>query len=136
MANRSARVLYLDASAIVKLVVRESETDALMGYVSETELITSEIATIEVPRAAHLKTGAEMVMGHAEELLLRFYIVALDDALLKSAARTRPPELRTLDAIHLASAIRIRDHIDAVVAYDHRLERAAKHSGLRVAAPQ
>jgi len=133
--HASPSALYLDASAIVKLVVREDETDELARYVDGTELLTSELSAVEVPRATHLKTGAAETITHAEALMRRFYLVALDDDVKRAAARVQPPGLRTLDAIHLVSATRVRDRIAALVAYDRRLTEAARDAGLLVEAP-
>lgn len=119
----------------MKLVVAEGETRALVEYLADAELAVSEVALVEVPRAAHLKTGAPETIRHAEELLRRFFVIALDDDMCAEAARARPAELRSLDAIHLASALRIRDQIEAAVVYDRRLGQAARQAGLRVTAP-
>ena len=119
----------------MKLVVREGETDALLRYVGDAEIAASEIASVEVPRAAYLKTGAPETIAHAETLLARLFLVALDTELYREAARTSPPDLRSLDAVHLASALRVRDQIEAMVGYDRRLARAARDAGLRVASP-
>lgn len=135
MATSPPRAFYLDSSAILKLVVREAETSLLQSLLSESILIVSEIASVEVPRAAHLKCGAASVVPHAEAILQQFYRVALDRALLASAARLLPPNLRTLDAIHLSAALRVRDQIQAIVVYDTRLAAAARQAGLPVAAP-
>lgn len=135
MATERRRVLYLDASAIVKLVVRERETEALLDHLAGAEVIASEVASIEVPRAALLKTGARETIGHAEALVRRFFLVPLDEELSSRAARVQPPELRSLDAVHLASALRVRDQIEAVVVYDRRLAEAARAVGLPVTAP-
>lgn len=135
MATAEPRVLYLDSSAVVKLVVRESETDALREYLDGAQLVTSEIALTEVPRASHLRTGAVRVFDQAETVLRRFDLVALDDELHHAAARCEPRELRTLDAIHLVSALRLRDRLHAIVAYDRRLTQAAREAGLTVEGP-
>lgn len=135
MAIAEPRVVYLDASAIVKLVVRESETEALRAYLDGLQLITSEISLTEVLRAAQLRTGAIEVIEQAENVLRRFDVVALDEELHRAAARAVPRELRTLDAIHLVSALRLRDRLGAVVVYDRRLTQAARDAGLAVEAP-
>lgn len=129
------RVLYLDSSAVVKLVVRESESDALRTYIDGAQLVTSEIALTEVPRAAHLRTGATEVFDQAEAVLRRFDLIELDEELHRGAARRPPRELRTLDAIHLVSALRVGGPLQAVVAYDRRLADAARSAGLVVDAP-
>ncbi|MHB8507866.1 MAG: type II toxin-antitoxin system VapC family toxin [Candidatus Dormibacteria bacterium] len=129
------RVLYLDASAIVKLVVREEASDVLRGYLGSAELVTSAVASVEVPRAAFLKTGNARVVRHAERILGRFALVVLDEDLQRKAARAQPPGLRTLDAIHLVSALELRDRVESAVIYDHRLAEAARAAGLSVHAP-
>jgi predicted nucleic acid-binding protein len=93
------------------------------------------VVAVEVPRAAHLKTGKRRTIAHAETLLQHLFLVALDEELYRAAARARPPELRSFDAVHLASALRVREQIDTFVAYDRRLGQAARRAGLRVAAP-
>lgn len=134
-AEPPPRVLYVDASAIVKLVVRESESDALRIYLNGAQLVTSEIALTEVPRAAHLRTGVAAVVDQAETVLRRFDLIALDEELHREAARRPPRELRTLDGIHLVSALRLGERLRAVVAYDRRLTQAARDAGLTVDAP-
>ncbi len=135
MANDAGRALYLDASAIVKLVVRERETDALTRHLGDAATIASEIVSLEVPRAAYLKTGAEETIGRAEALLRFFHLLELDEELQREAARVRPIELRSLDAVQLVSALRVREQIDAVVVYDRRLADASRTAGLAVETP-
>lgn len=135
MASAEPRVVYVDASAIVKLVVSEPETEALRAYLDGLQLVTSEISMTEVPRAAHLRTGAVEVIEQAENVLRRFDVVTLDEELHRAAARAVPRELRTLDAVHLVSALRLRGRLRAVVAYDRRLTQAARDAGLAVEAP-
>ena len=98
-------------------------------------MIASEVAAVEVPRAAHLKTGKRGTIAHAETLLRHFLLVALDEELYRAAARARPLELRSFNALHLACALRVREQTDAVVVYDRRLGQAARRAGLRVVAP-
>jgi predicted nucleic acid-binding protein len=129
------RVLYVDSSAIVKLVVRESESDALRDFLHSAQLVTSEVALTEVPRAAHLRTGAVAALDHAETVLRRFDLVELDEELHRAAARRAPRDLSTLDAIHLVSALRLGASLDAVVAYDRRFIEAARDARLRVDVP-
>lgn len=130
-----ARLLYLDASALVKLVVPERETDALSQHLVLTSLLTSEVASVEVPRAAFLRSRSDAVLEAAERLLRRIHLLPLDDGLYREAARLRPAELRSLDALHLASALRVHNRINAMVVYDRRLASAAEAAGLRVEAP-
>lgn len=135
MATARPRVLYLDSSAIVKLVVREAESDALQVHVDGWQLITSEVALTEVPRAAYSKTRDVHVIERAETMLRRFDLVRLDDELHHDAARSRPADLRTLEAIHLVSALRLGGRVDEMVVYERRLSAAARAAGLSVSAP-
>jgi predicted nucleic acid-binding protein len=138
-------VLYLDSSAIVKLVLQEPETPALRGWLGEQPFgVTSALAQVEVRRTVRI--FAETVLagrreGTAEELRSRtdsvisgIVVIALDDAVLSRAASLDPTRMRTLDAIHLASALSLED-LDVFVTYDHELAQAAREAGLAVAAP-
>src|SRR5207249_12237779 len=128
--------VYLGSSAIVKLVVREKETEALRTYLGSAELISSVAATVEVPRASHLKTGDPTTIGRAEQVLGRFFLVGLDAGMRSMAARAHPPGLRTLDAIHLVAALQVGGRIEAAVIYDQRLAEAARNSNLVVRSPR
>lgn len=127
--------MYLDSSAIVKLVVAERETAALQAYLRGSELVSSEIAEVEVPRAAFLRTGRSESVARAADVLARLSLVTLDEDLRRSAAGATPAELRSLDAIHLASCQRLAGQLDAVVCYDRRLSAALAAASLRVEAP-
>ena len=135
MASSVPSAVYLDSSAIVKLVVHEPESDALVAYLANARRLTSVLAAVEVPRAALLETGAAETIPHTEALLRYFDLVELDEELRGTAARTAPRQLRTLDAIHLASGLSLRDEIDAFVVYDRRLAAAAEAAGLPVESP-
>jgi len=115
--------------------VRERETDQLTQFIGGADVVSSEIAEIEVPRAAYLRTGDSESVARAETLLLRFNLVALDDELRREVARALPADLRSLDAVHLVSCLRLAEQLDAVVVYDRRLAEAVRRHGLRVAAP-
>jgi len=131
-----AGLLYLDSSALVKLVLPERETTALMLLLrSEPHPVTSEIAMVEVPRAARRASSDERVWLRAEEVLAAVSLVPLRAELLRQAARLTPAELRSLDAIHLASALSLSPDLVGVVAYDERLASAARSAGLKVLSP-
>lgn len=135
MASERQRTIYLDSSAIVKLVVRERESDALETYLGDAEIVSSQIAHVEVPRAAFVRTGKSEVLARAESLLSTFSLVPLDEELRRSAARARPADLRSLDAIHLASCLRLRARLDAIVCYDRRLTAALEGARFPVEMP-
>ncbi len=129
--------LYLDPSAIVKLVQHEPESDALRGFLNNhhgDDHVTSAIARVEVVRALQ-PNGAEAV-GRGRELLARMYRVPLDADLLDRAAGLAPGSLlRSLDALHLASAALLGAELRSVVTYDQRMASAAVGLRLPVAAP-
>ncbi len=127
-------MLYLDSSAIVKLVVRETESRALRTYLRRHPVrVTSALARVEVPRAVHHLGGA--ALHRAREVLGRIDQLRLDAGLLDAAADLEPNVLRSLDAIHLASARLLGDELSAVVTYDRRMAEAASLLGLQVIAP-
>ena len=136
MAARARRrgVLYLDSSALVKLVVAEPETPALRRLLRRHPVrVSCGLARTEVVRAVrHLGTRAA---ARARQLLQRIDIVRLDDALLDAAGTLDVGVLRSLDAIHLAAALTVAAQLEAVITYDGRMTTAARLLGLPVTAP-
>jgi predicted nucleic acid-binding protein len=129
----SADRIYLDSSAIVKLVVRESETDALVQYLARRPRVVScALVRVEVLRAVRFH-GPDVV-NVARATLRGIYQMRINETLLDMAADIGPPVLRTLDAIHLAAAWRFQPNV-AVVTYDRRLRDAAHAMGLPVVSP-
>ena len=123
---------YADASAIVKLILAEEGTTAMEHLVNEfDEVITSRVGVIEVRRAAARRAGTSSM---ADEVLSRLGVVELDKAIAATAGVVEPASIRTLDAIHLATALALY-HVDVVVTYDVRLAEAARAAGLTVASP-
>jgi predicted nucleic acid-binding protein len=132
----SEKLLYLDSSAIVKFVVPEPETDALMALLADwPERISSALARVEISRAVRRTGASEAVRQHAEEVVARIGLLGIDAPVLNAAARLDPPGLRTLGAIHLATALSVRGDLGCLVSYDSRLLEAASSSGLAVLAP-
>ncbi|MGH9226579.1 MAG: type II toxin-antitoxin system VapC family toxin [Acidimicrobiales bacterium] len=130
--------IYLDSSAMVKLVQKEAESEALRRYLRRhrsDERVTSALARVEVVRA--VQSGGAPAVANARRQLARIHEVSLDRALLDSAAAIGPGTvLRSLDAIHLASAQLIAADLRAIVTYDQRMAAAAAAIGLPVDAPQ
>jgi uncharacterized protein len=127
--------LYLDSSAIVKLVRREAESARLVHYLRHNRdalRVTCALSRVEVVRAV-LPAGPKTVT-YARRALGRLHEVALDRELLDRAA-TLAPGLRSLDAVHLAAAQTIGHDLLAVVTYDERMAAAASFLGMNVAAP-
>jgi uncharacterized protein len=128
------RATYLDSSAIVKLVVAEPQSAALRRYLRRRRpLVSSGLARAEVGRA--LLPLGEQVVRHGQEVLGRLELIRISDRILATAAALLPTELRTLDAIHLATAQQLGSDLARVVTYDERLRAAAQAVGCRVAAP-
>ena len=129
--------LYLDSSAIVKLVQRERESASLQRFLRRhktSERVTSALARVEVVRA--VLPGGPKAIAHARRQLGRLYQIALDRELLDHAATlSSAVRLRSLDAVHLASAQVLGSDLQAVVTYDQRMEEAATSLGLAVEAP-
>ena len=130
------RILYLDSSALVKLVIREKETSELLGLLTEwPERASSAVARVEVLRAVRRIRAPAATRRRAEEVLERVALVGVDQSVLSTAAAVTPPILRTLDAIHLATALSLGDDLGALATYDGRLRAAAEEARLLVLAP-
>jgi len=128
------RATYLDSSAIVKLAVAEAESGALRRYLRRRPpLVSSALAQTEVGRA--LSPLGSVAARRGSEVLSRVDLVRLSDRVLEAAARLAPPELRSLDAIHLATAQQLGAGLGRVVTYDDRMAAAAQAMGWTVTAP-
>ena len=128
--------LYVDTSALVKLVTVEPESLALRSYLSEAAgdaEFTAAITRTELVRAAARLRDAD-IARQTTLLLTRLQFVEISTALLDAAAILPPPELRALDAIHLAAAMTAPD-LRALVTYDRRLADAAADAGVVVVSP-
>jgi uncharacterized protein len=132
-------VIYLDSCSIVKLVVREEETEALLAWLqarSGEQLVTSTLAEVEVPRA--LRRAAPRFLGAVPSVLIKISRFEMDPPVRATAAAYNQPNLRSLDAIHLATAdnlIASDKEVSAFVTYDKRLASAAQEAGLPVVSP-
>jgi uncharacterized protein len=130
----SADVWYLDSSALVKTVVEEPESRALMGWLAGKERLTAcDLVRVEVVRAVRAADPA--AVPRARRVVATLALIRLDDDLYESAADLEPPLLRSLDSIHLAAAVSVGRDLAAVVTYDGRLADGARALGLPVEAP-
>lgn len=129
-------MIYLDSSALLKLLFEERESGALERWISEraaTPLVSSELAKLEVVRATRRINPAVLPAGRA--LLAQLDLTPLTTGLIDEAANLGQPLLRSLDALHLASALSIGPDLSAFIAYDHRLSAAAGAVGLESLRP-
>jgi predicted nucleic acid-binding protein len=119
----------------VKLVVREPESGALRAFVRRrTGRSSCALARVEVVRA--VRQHGSLAIGRARQLVDRFELIRVDDALLDAAALLPVDELRSLDAIHLAAAQRLGSDLSVLVSYDERMLTAARALGIRVTSPR
>jgi len=128
------RALYLDSSAIVKLAVAEPGSAALRQYLRRRRpLVTSALARTAVARAL-LPLGPAAVR-RGLEALSRLDLIRVSDRVLADAGTMMPAELRSLDAIHLATMQQLGAGLARVVTYDDRMSEAAAAMGRSVVAP-
>ena len=130
--------LYLDSSALVKLVQREAESDALRAYLRRQradDLVSSVLARVEVVRS--VLGGGAAAITQARRQLARLYLVALDRELLDRAATLAPGSIiLSLDAIHLATAQLLAAELRALVTYDVPMAQAGASLGMLVETPR
>jgi uncharacterized protein len=129
-------LIYLDASALVKLAVTEAETEALtewLGEIPNLVRLSSPIVRVEVPRAVWRTDPGSLPQAYT--VVRRVTDVRMTTAIITRAAGIRPNTLRSLGAIHLASALAVKGDLTAFVSYDKRLLAAAGHAGLATASP-
>lgn len=126
-------VWYADTSAVAKLVIEEAETPALRAFTTtrHDDLVSSALVHTELRRTATRIGGGAPAL--AERLLAFLRVVVPDMELLASAGRLSPHGLRSLDALHLATALQVE--ADTFVAYDRRLCDAAAQHGFVVVSP-
>jgi hypothetical protein len=133
-------VLYLDASAVVKLVLDEPESDPLRAYLDGADLVSCELLLTEVPRAIWRAAArdddlpVDLLRSRAGQAIDSIGLASLDRDLLRMAGSLAEPGLRALDAIHVSAAIGLLP-LEAFVTYDERQAAAARLAGLRTMAP-
>lgn len=126
---------YIDTSALVKLVVAEPETGALLRWleIEGREPVSCDLARTELLRAVR-RAAPERTL-RARAVLDSITIVAVTADIFEQAGRLEPRALRTLDAIHLAAALVLGDELEGMVTYDDRLADAAEANGVQAIAP-
>ncbi len=129
-------MIYIDTSALVKLLFDEPESAALTDWITQkTEIpkVSSELSTVELLRTCRRIDGS--IVDDARRLLDGVDLLPIDHVIVERAAVLAPRDLRSLDAIHLASALSLIEDLTDFVAYDVRLRAAANQVGLPVVSP-
>jgi predicted nucleic acid-binding protein len=128
---------YADTSAVIRLLVEESHSKAFAAFYdahADAEWASSALLRIELTRAVTRALPA--LLPDARDLLLAFSFVAIDDDIVEAAMNEPDRGLRSLDAIHLATARVLGEDLDALVSYDDRLLKIATDAGLATASPR
>jgi uncharacterized protein len=130
-------MIYLDTAALIKLIRPERESDALVAWLGQRRpepLVASALVEVEVPRA--LRRSEPALLSAAPAILQRIALYEIDDLVRATAAAYQDSALRSLDAIHLATASAVfGDELTAFVTYDKRQLASAASIGLPVAHP-
>lgn len=124
----------MDSSAIVKLIVKEQESEPLLEYLSERPtLVSSALAKTEVRRSLLLSNPEVQTRGEAT--LEAIELISISDDVLDSASALQPPTLRSLDSIHLATCLLLESDLEVLVTYDKRMLDGAVLMGLTAVSP-
>ena len=127
-------MIYVDTSALVKLVLAEGESEALRTYLgSDPDVVSSALLGVEARRAILRKRPSSL--PRIDILLDRTRLIDVSNVILDRAGRLPDPLLRSLDAIHLATATSIRDEVEVLLTYDDRLAEAARALDIPTVAP-
>jgi predicted nucleic acid-binding protein len=126
-------IWYLDTSAMAKLVRREVETPALRRWLGRRRWIVSDLHRTELRRAA-LRAGGR-ALARTERLLAESDVLRIDADTFDRAGRLDPPNLRSLDALHLAAALSLGPDLSGIVVYDERMALAAAGAGIPAVSP-
>ena len=129
-------MIYLDSSAVVKLVRTEPCTAELLAWLrddEDTRRVSSALVEVEVPRA--LRRSAPDALYLVPATLGALYRIEINSAIRAAAGAFTDPRVRSLDAIHVATASQLAPDLRAFVSYDGRLLDLAERAGLPVIAP-
>lgn len=133
-------LFYADASALVKLVLDEPESDGLRAFLEDSSVVSCELVLTELPRAVVRASATDpslpldALTRRAGLVLDAVALLPLYRALLEAAGALAEPALRALDAIHVTAAIDLSP-LDGFVTYDERQGAAARLAGLRTVSP-
>jgi predicted nucleic acid-binding protein len=128
--------LYLDSSAFVKLVVDETESTAVRTFLADRAARRVSSALLRTESLRSIRHLGPDALATVREGLRRVDLIGIDDRILDAAGILEPQVLRTLDAIHLATAMAVGDDLEVIVTYDERMVEAARLMGLPTATPR
>lgn len=124
----------LDTSAFLKLLLPERNHEALRAHLGDgSPRVASQLLRLEALRT--VRRVASELLPEAERQLALIQLVPIDQPVLDIASELPPTELRSLDAIHLATALSLTDYSPSLITYDRQLAAAAQTAGIPVAAP-
>lgn len=127
-------MIYVDTSAFLKRIRTEPGSTELAAYLAErTDLVSSTLLAVEARRG--VARVAPEALPQVDVLLAGVVLIGMSDAVVDSASRLPDPHLRSLDAIHLATALLLDDELDELLTYDDRLADAARAHGIAVTSP-
>jgi predicted nucleic acid-binding protein len=127
-------LIYFDTSALLKLIFPEPGSDAVVDALDgDPDMVSSELLLVEARRSTARRAPDRL--PRLDILLGRVELIQMSSALLESASRLPNPVLRSLDAIHVATALSVRSDLEILLSYDQRLIAAAASHGLPTAAP-
>jgi predicted nucleic acid-binding protein len=130
----NGKSIYLDSSAFVKLVWPENESAALRKHLANWPMrVSAALLKAEVIRA--VQRAAPKRLSRADLQLAGVALVRIEDSVLEAAGRIQPATVRTLDAIHIATALTLGAGLGQLVTYDVRMATAARQYGLQVVSP-
>ena len=127
-------LVYIDTSVLGRILFDEPETSAIRRELGTFDRRTaSRLLDVELHRLG-LREG---LLDHIDELLATIVLIPLDEETLIAAKTVTPPTVATLDAIHLATAVRLADQgeLDALMTYDKQLATGAREHGIKVSSP-
>lgn len=126
-------MIYVDSSALVRLVLNEVGWEALAASLDGNRMYSSELTTIETIRSVARHRPDAVV--RAREWLERVDLLRISPSVVNTASTLTPETLRSLDAIHVATALELSDELEFLVSYDVRMLEAASAHGISVASP-
>jgi uncharacterized protein len=127
---------YIDTSALVKLFKAERETEAFRTALANWPVqVASELIRVEAICTAR-RLGDQDVLQRANAALERINLIPISPEIIELATNEHTPPLRAMDAIHLATAITMREDLGVVFVYDNDLHTAAQTRQLNPIAPQ